>query len=179
MPDAGDHETESDAGTETASEEGTGTASDAGTETEPASEPDAETGTEPARDPDTGADSSGGSDMVYCTNCGEEIYREAEICPECGVRQRDPGGSTATSSGSGGQAKDPGIAAVLSFFFTGLGQLYNGEIGKGIAFIVVQGINFVLIFFLIGLVTFPLVWIFGIYDAYKSAERINASQNAG
>ena len=26
----------------------------------------------------------------------------------------------------------PGVAAVLSFFFNGLGQLYNGEIAKGL-----------------------------------------------
>lgn len=159
MPDAGEHDTDPAVGTET--------------------ESDARTETEAPSEPDTGADSSGRSDLVYCTNCGEEIYREAEICPECGVRQRDPGGSTETGTGSDAAAKDPGIAAVLSFFFTGLGQLYNGEIGKGIAFIVVQGINFLLMFVLIGLITFPIVWIFGIYDAYKSAERINASQNAG
>ena len=28
--------------------------------------------------------------------------------------------------------RNPGVAAVLSFFFTGLGQIYNGEIKKGI-----------------------------------------------
>ena len=29
-------------------------------------------------------------------------------------------------------AKNPGLAAVLSFFYCGLGQIYNGQIGKGI-----------------------------------------------
>jgi len=29
-------------------------------------------------------------------------------------------------------AKNPGVAAVLSFFFSGLGQIYNGQILKGI-----------------------------------------------
>lgn len=33
--------------------------------------------------------------------------------------------------------KNPGIAAVLSFLITGLGQIYNGQIGKGIGFVVV------------------------------------------
>ena len=32
--------------------------------------------------------------------------------------------------------KNPGLAAVLSFFYMGLGQIYNGQIAKGIAFIV-------------------------------------------
>ena len=28
--------------------------------------------------------------------------------------------------------KNPGLAAVASFFFAGLGQIYNGEILKGV-----------------------------------------------
>ena len=65
--------------------------------------------------------------------------------------------------------RDPGIAAVLSFLVTGLGQIYNGEIGKGILLMVIQVINFFLCFVLIGLITFPMVWIYGIYDAYQTA----------
>lgn len=69
--------------------------------------------------------------------------------------------------------KNAGLAAVLSFLFTGLGQIYNGSIGKGLIMIVVQVINGLLMFVLIGFITYPLVWIWGIYDAYKTAERIN------
>lgn len=65
--------------------------------------------------------------------------------------------------------RDPGIAAVLSFLVTGLGQIYNGEIGKGILLVVIQVINFFLCFVLIGLITSPLVWIYGIYDAHQTA----------
>ncbi|PUB10212.1 hypothetical protein [Paenisporosarcina sp. OV554] len=69
--------------------------------------------------------------------------------------------------------KNPGIAAVLSFFWTGVGQIYNGQIMKGLILIVVQMINAALMFVLIGFITFPLVWIWGIYDAYKEADRMN------
>ena len=69
--------------------------------------------------------------------------------------------------------KNAGLAAVLSFLFAGLGQIYNGSIGKGILMIVLQAINGLLMFVLIGFITYPLVWIWGIYDAYKTAERIN------
>jgi TM2 domain-containing membrane protein YozV len=72
--------------------------------------------------------------------------------------------------------KDVGIATVLSFFFTGVGQIYNGQIGKGIALIVVQMLNLALIFVLVGLVTFPLTWIYGIWDAKVTAERLNAEE---
>jgi TM2 domain-containing membrane protein YozV len=69
--------------------------------------------------------------------------------------------------------KNPGLAAVASFFFSGLGQIYNGEIGKGILFIVIQIINFLLMFVLIGFFTYLATWVYGIYDAYKTAERMN------
>ena len=69
--------------------------------------------------------------------------------------------------------KNPGIAAVLSVFWTGVGQIYNGQIIKGLILIVVQMINAALMWVLIGFVTYPIVWIWGIYDAYKTAERMN------
>jgi hypothetical protein len=39
----------------------------------------------------------------------------------------------------------PGIAAVLSFIFTGLGQLYNGEIKKGLWIIFFSGLSMIFI----------------------------------
>ena len=69
--------------------------------------------------------------------------------------------------------KNPGLAAVLSFFYMGLGQIYNGQIAKGIIFIGAYTISWILIAVLIGIVTTPILWIYGMYDAYKAAERIN------
>ncbi len=71
--------------------------------------------------------------------------------------------------------KNPGLAAVLSFFFTGLGQIYNGQIGKGVLFISIQVINALLMFVLVGFITFPIFWIWGMVDAYRTAERMNKS----
>lgn len=69
--------------------------------------------------------------------------------------------------------KNPGLAAILSFFWMGLGQIYNGQIGKGIVFIIAYVISFVLMLVVIGFVTTPILFFWGIFDAYKSAERIN------
>ena len=69
--------------------------------------------------------------------------------------------------------KNPGLAAVLSFFYMGLGQIYNGQLHKGIAFLIAYSISWLLIAVLIGLITTPILWIYGMYDAYKSAEKIN------
>jgi len=70
-------------------------------------------------------------------------------------------------------AKDPGIAAVLSCLCTGLGQIYNGEILKGIVLMCIQVVNLLLVFVLIGCITFPIVWIYGIWDAHETAKKIN------
>lgn len=71
--------------------------------------------------------------------------------------------------------KNPGVAAVLSFFWPGLGQIYNGEIGKGVLFIVIQVINAFLTLIIIGFITGFIVWILGMVDAYQVAERHNAA----
>ncbi|RSL35294.1 hypothetical protein D7Z54_01645 [Salibacterium salarium] len=73
--------------------------------------------------------------------------------------------------------KNSGLAAVLSAIWCGLGQIYNGQIGKGITFMVIQFINTLLFFVFIGFITYPIFWIFGMIDAYKQAERHNESQN--
>lgn len=71
--------------------------------------------------------------------------------------------------------KNPGLAAVASFLLSGLGQIYNGEILKGVLLMVIQVINVLLMFVVIGFVTYPLVWVYGIWDAYRSAEKFNQS----
>jgi len=98
----------------------------------------------------------------HCVNCGAEIDAKAEICPKCGVRQPPV------------IKKDPTIAAILSFLFVGLGQIYNGQLGKGILFMIIQLINVGLCLVLIGFITAPLFWIYGVYDAYSTAKKINA-----
>jgi len=70
--------------------------------------------------------------------------------------------------------KNPSIAVLLSFFFAGLGQLYNGQIGKGILFLVVYSVSVALCWVIVGYVTTPILWIWGMVDANKSAHKINS-----
>lgn len=74
--------------------------------------------------------------------------------------------------------KSPGVAAVLSALWTGLGQIYNGQILKGVMFMVIQFINAALMIVLIGFITYPLFWIYGMVDAYRKAEEYNR-RNSG
>lgn len=102
-------------------------------------------------------------DRVFCRDCGERINPRAEICPACGVRQRPPpAGAT-----DGVPQKHPGLAAVASFLVPGLGQIYNGQIGKGLVLlVVVVGLAITIV----GLVVAIPLWIWQIYDAYRTAD---------
>lgn len=69
--------------------------------------------------------------------------------------------------------KNPAVAAILSFFIAGLGQIYNGQIGKGVVFIVLYSISWASMFVFIGFITTPILWIWGMIDAHNEAKKIN------
>lgn len=69
--------------------------------------------------------------------------------------------------------RNPILAAILSIIVAGLGQIYNGQIGKGVVFIVLQIINGALTVVLIGWVLMPIVGLWATIDAYLTAKRNN------
>ncbi len=69
------------------------------------------------------------------------------------------------------EPKSPGTAAILSLFFPGAGQLYNGQIGKGLTFFFLTMMLFMPIYS-IPLALVPYVW--SVIDAYQTSRRINA-----
>ena len=75
--------------------------------------------------------------------------------------------------------KNPGAAAVLSFFVPGLGQIYNGELGKGITIVAVTIVCWMITFLYIGFIILVPLWVWAIYDAYTKAERINSKIEQG
>lgn len=125
---------------------------------------------------DSGTGTGIGPDKAYCRNCGSVIAAEAELCPECGVRQRDPPNSgldeAVASLTEGG---NPFVAAALSAVFPGLGQLYNRELEKGLLVIVASFLAGLSALILVGFVLFPLVWLYAVWDAYRVADRENGT----
>ncbi|MGD0331190.1 MAG: zinc-ribbon domain-containing protein [Nitrososphaeria archaeon] len=112
----------------------------------------------------------------FCQYCGAEIDIKAEICPKCGLRVVPPPiipPSVSPSTVSTPQ-KSVALAAALSFIFVGLGQIYNGQIRKGIEFIIAGIVCIILIFVLIGTPLYFVLWVYSIYDAYNTAKKINA-----
>jgi TM2 domain-containing membrane protein YozV len=102
---------------------------------------------------------------AFCSTCGKPLpFENAEICPNCGVRIQ---GQPAPIKGE----KSPGIAALLSFFFTGLGQVYNGDLKRGVLFLISTIVG--LLFFIIPGI---IVWGYQIYDAYSTAKKMSAGE---
>jgi TM2 domain-containing membrane protein YozV len=109
------------------------------------------------------------ADTVFCRECGAEIRRTAELCPECGVRQRAPPPSPAVSALLDG--RNPLVAALLSALFPGLGHVYAREIETGLFFAVAFLLSLFSVLVLVGFVLVPAVWLYAIYDAAKTADR--------
>lgn len=72
---------------------------------------------------------SPGPDEEFCTSCGAVIKKEAEICPECGVRHKVTQQSTTDKSRLS--------AALLALFLGGLGihHFYLGNNKRGLLYL--------------------------------------------
>lgn len=68
-------------------------------------------------------------DEVYCSSCGAIIKKEAEICPKCGVRQKE----AEVKKGN----KDRITAGILAILLGSFGahKFYLGETGLGILYL--------------------------------------------
>lgn len=95
-------------------------------------------------------------DDVYCSSCGQIIKSEAEICPHCGVRQKQ--NISQKSYGSDLKIyelqklaeKSTGWAIIFSIFITPLGYIYIGKWGLAV-------INFLTLnYLLFGVIIVPI-----------------------
>ena len=64
--------------------------------------------------------------------------------------------------------KDPMIAAILSFVFPGLGQIYADKIGRGILMFFATVIGYFCL-----IIPGLIIWVVNIFDAKKQAEKYN------
>ncbi|MBU4223165.1 MAG: zinc-ribbon domain-containing protein [Euryarchaeota archaeon] len=121
----------------------------------------------------------------YCSSCGKEIAEGIKFCPSCGKAAVSEASSPVQiqTVQTQIQIKNPGIAALLSFFISGAGQIYNGQLGNGIGvlllvlalyFIGISTIDIGIGFLLLLIAT--ILWIWAIYDAYTTAQKINRGE---
>ncbi len=111
--------------------------------------------------------------MTFCSKCGKVVTEEMNVCPNCGNVLRIIPTSRVTVG-----TKNPGVAAILSLFIPGLGQIYAGRIGRGLLmlFIVIPlSVLLALFFFWLLLpLLLPLaVWIWNIFDASNICKDYN------
>ena len=116
--------------------------------------------------------------MPFCPKCGKEVTKEMNVCPYCGNPlkvmpiQREVQPSMVSGT------KNSGLAAVLSLTIPGLGQMYAGQIGRGLLLLFI-GIPLTVIialffFWLILPLFLPLAfWIWNIFDAYNICNEYN------
>lgn len=109
----------------------------------------------------------------FCSNCGFEMGSNVKFCPNCGTSTDGRSQATNATNYVANQEKSPVLALVLSFFIVGLGQLYLGLTKKGIILFLAAIVAGVLTLFIIGWLLWLIVWIYAMYDAYRSAERMN------
>ncbi|SDX92796.1 TM2 domain-containing protein [Halopenitus persicus] len=94
--------------------------------------------------PDRGGGQSPAPNEQFCSSCGTIIKKQAEICPECGVRQGGgaaggagaPGGAGG-APGAAGSSKDRTTAGILALLLGGIGahKFYLGETGMGLLYL--------------------------------------------
>jgi TM2 domain-containing membrane protein YozV len=80
--------------------------------------------------------------LMYCRECGQQVSSEAPTCPHCGVprpvllpvAQPEPLYRHPVSIAPR-KEHDTTVAALLSFFLPGVGQMYKGEVGLGVGFL--------------------------------------------
>jgi hypothetical protein len=118
----------------------------------------------------------------FCPTCEIPLqFENLATCPNCGENLR-PALSPVV-------IRHPIVAAILSFFFIGWGQWYNGKTWSGLKFFVAfLGCSLLLASYSIMEASEPVtarfiliiggvlaigIWIYGIYDAYKTADGIN------
>jgi TM2 domain-containing membrane protein YozV len=70
--------------------------------------------------------------------------------------------------------KNPAVSLIVSFFIPGVGSMINGDVGTGIAILVLYIVGWATAIFFVGFLLVVGAWIWGMIDAYQGAQRWNA-----
>lgn len=81
--------------------------------------------------------------LQYCPMCRHQISPQAAACPSCGHPLRSGGEQTVRYEIA--PQWNRGIAAVLSFFIPGAGQIYKGQVIGGFAWLIAVTVGYVML----------------------------------
>ena len=119
--------------------------------------------------------------MPFCENCGAQVSENTEFCENCGEKTGSSGPALGSPPTEGPvtqpvqpaetaidlKKKNPFLALVLSLLISGVGQMYNGQVKKGLVLLV--GL---IIFYVAFWPIMIIIWLFGmyrcVYDSLKN-----------
>jgi len=121
----------------------------------------------------------------YCQYCGKPIkIKNSSFCENCGMKLSVNNENQSAVNGKNmiEYNKNPYLATLLSIF-PGIGQMYNGQVFKGILIkiiwqiliIIISGLTLNITGIAIMIITYLMVWIYNLMDAYRDAKEINAN----
>ena len=67
------------------------------------------------------------------------------------------------------------LALILSFILPGLGQYYAGQTTKGRNYIIIAIVLFLTIFLEIGIILYPIFWLYSMVDTFLTVRRANSA----
>ena len=121
---------------------------------------------------------------MKCPYCDNEVPNGVTSCPSCGAAVANTAPATPDAQQPpyqqqpgqiSGNGKSASTATLLSCLITGLGQMYLGQVGKGVVMLIGSVILSVCTGGFSGLVT----WIIGMVDANKIGKKIEAGHSVG
>lgn len=126
---------------------------------------------------------------LVCKTCAEEMIRSSQASqaqPQSPQSQQPQYAAQPYPVYPGTvvvRHKEPILSLILSFFIPGLGQVYNGQLMKGIVilalYVILWVVSGLLMVILIGFCTMVLpilIWVYAMYDAYVVAGRVNRGE---
>ena len=85
--------------------------------------------------------------LVFCPECGHRVSISAPACPGCGRPIAAPTLPQLQATLPTPQRLwSPGVAAVLSFLFPGLGQMYKGSVLGGLCWMLLVFFGYAMLF---------------------------------
>lgn len=106
---------------------------------------------------------------MFCPHCGAENSDSATFCSKCG---KTFGTEIEKSTKSSNGSKSMFLAMLLSFFLTGIGIAYAGNVKKGLIYFgigIILSILNMYVSSIFGIFVF-VFWIFALYVTYKEVK---------
>lgn len=123
-----------------------------------------------------------GTEKKFCANCGQAVNANQAICLGCGCPlAQTQMGNRMNNAQNGGQktiqpsGKSASTAVLLTCLITGLGQMYLGQVLKGVVILLAAIVIGVATAGVGGLV----IWIVAMADASKIGKKLEAGQSVG